>query len=67
MDDLLNKIIGIAQDIFINVGTGYNEVIYHKAFEVGLRNIGLKYQSEVITPIFYKGYKEMMVVYHVND
>jgi GxxExxY protein len=54
--ELVHKIIEIANDIYTSIGPGYNEVIYHRAFEVGLRTNGLGYQSEVIVPIFYKGH-----------
>jgi len=53
---LIQEITQIAIDIFNKVGPGYNEVIYHKAFEVGLRGKNINYQSEVITPIFYNGH-----------
>ena len=53
---LFQEIAIIATDIFNKVGSGYNEVIYHKAFEVGLRLKNIKYQSEVITPVFYNGH-----------
>jgi GxxExxY protein len=54
--DLLAEIITISNDIFNSIGPGYNEVIYHRAFEVALRSKQILYQTEVITPIFYKGY-----------
>jgi len=54
--DLINKIVELANDIYLSVGPGYNEVIYHKAFEVALRSTVFIYQSEVVTPIFYKGF-----------
>ena len=54
--ELLLRLVNIANDIFASVGPGYNEVIYHKAFEIALRLIGIQYQSEVVTPVFYKGY-----------
>jgi len=53
--ELLSKMIGISTDIYNTIGPGYNEVIYHKAFEVALRLQNISYQSEVVTPIFYKG------------
>jgi GxxExxY protein len=59
---LLTGIIQVAKDIFNILGPGYNEIIYHNAFEVGLRthqllkSIDVKYQSEVICPIIYNGY-----------
>ena len=55
-DALLQEIVVIAMDIFNEIGPGYNEVIYHKAFEVALRLKNITYQSEIITPIFYKGH-----------
>ena len=54
--DLINKIIEISTDIYSSIGSGYNEVIYHKAFEVALRLNNIPYQTEVIIPIMYKGY-----------
>jgi len=53
---LVQQLASIANDIFNTIGSGYNEVIYHKAFEVALRLNGIDYQSEVITPVFYKGH-----------
>ena len=53
--ELLSKMIGMSTDIYNTIGPGYNEVIYHKAFEVALRLQNISYQSEVVTPIFYKG------------
>ena len=50
----MQELINIAIDIFSCLGPGYNEVIYHRAFEVALRTKGISYQSEVVTPIFYK-------------
>lgn len=55
MENLVSQLVAIANDIYISLGPGYNEVIYHRAFEVALRLIGIQYESEVITPIFYKG------------
>ena len=54
--DLINRIIEISTDIYSSIGSGYNEVIYHKAFEVALRLNNIPYQSEVIIPVMYKGY-----------
>ena len=52
----LSELITITNDIFTNIGTGYNEVIYHRAFEVALRLKNISYQSEVVTPVIYKGH-----------
>jgi len=50
------QLVCIAADIYTSLGPGYNEVIYHRAFEVALRLSNIPYESEVITPVFYKGY-----------
>ena len=51
-----SQLILIANDIYNSLGPGYNEVIYHRAFEVALRLNNLNYESEVVTPVLYKGY-----------
>jgi len=51
-----SQLVLIAADIYNSLGPGYNEVLYHRAFEVALRLSGIQYESEVITPIFYKGH-----------
>jgi len=56
MNSLIQEIVTIAADIFNSLGPGYNEVVYHNAFEVGLRLKNINYQSEIVTPIFYKGH-----------
>ena len=50
------QLVIIANDIYNSLGPGYNEVIYHRAFEVALRLSTIPYESEVVTPIFYKGH-----------
>jgi len=55
-NNILQEIVIIAVDIFNELGPGYNEVVYHKAFEVGLRLKNINYQSEIVTPVFYKGH-----------
>jgi len=54
VNDILNKLIIITNDIYNSIGPGYNEVIYHRAFEVALRLNTISYESEVVTPIIYK-------------
>ena len=49
-------IINIANDVFYSLGPGYNEVVYHRAFEVALRLNNLNYQSEITIPIIYKNH-----------
>jgi GxxExxY protein len=56
MDTICEQLILIADDIYTSLGPGYNEIVYHRAFEVALRLSGIQYESEVITPVFYKGH-----------
>ena len=42
-------------EIFETLGLGHTEYIYHKAFEVILKDLGLKYESERIIPIKFRG------------
>jgi GxxExxY protein len=56
MENIIEHIVYIAQDIYKSLGPGYNEVIYHRAFEVALRLKGINYESEVITPVMYNNH-----------
>ena len=49
-------IIKYAQEIFQELGSGYNECVYHNAFEVCLRSHGIQYESERIVPITFQGH-----------
>jgi len=50
------QLVLISNDIYNSLGPGYNEIIYHRAFEVALRLSGVQYESEVVTPVFYNGH-----------
>lgn len=52
----MNKYKEIAKDVYNELGEGYEECIYHKAFEVGLRINKIDYESKSIIPVSYKGY-----------
>ena len=51
------------------MGEGYDECIYHKAFEVGLRLNKIDYESKSIVPVSYKGYNvgEQEIEFEVPD
>jgi GxxExxY protein len=55
-DPFLAKIIELTHDVYTSLGTGYNEVVYHRALEVAFRMNGIEYQSEVTVPVMYKGF-----------
>lgn len=44
---------GMAETIFNELGSGFNESIYQKAFEVLLREKGLAYEDQRIVPIYF--------------
>lgn len=46
----------IAQDIFQELGGGFSEAIYQKAFEVALRERQIEYEEQRKVPIFFHGY-----------
>ena len=54
--NLTEKCKAIAEDIYKDLGSGWDEVIYHKAFEVALRLQGISYESKRVTPVSYKGH-----------
>jgi GxxExxY protein len=46
----------LTQDIYNKLGSGFDEVVYQKAFEVGLRLRGIHYEAQRIVPVFYEGF-----------
>src|SRR6478752_6964199 len=55
LDELTYKIVGCAIEVHKQLGPGLLESVYHKCFihELCLRN--LKFVSQIMTPINYKG------------
>lgn len=56
MKKLIEKCKDIAIDIYNELGSGFDETVYQKAFEVCLRLEGMKYENLKIIPIYYKGF-----------
>ena len=46
----------LTQDIYDKLGSGFDEVVYQKAVEVGLRLRGIPYEAQRIVPVFYEGF-----------
>jgi len=53
---LLEVLRDIAQDVYDKLGSGFEEVVYQKAFEVALRLRGIPYEAQRVVPIFYQGF-----------
>src|SRR4051812_39767339 len=51
---LTSKIIGSAMTVHKMLGNGFQEVIYQRALEIGLRLAGIEFAREFEMPIFYK-------------
>jgi hypothetical protein len=46
----------LARQIYSQLGPGYSERVYHNAMEVLLREKGIRYESERIIPIPFRGH-----------
>ena len=54
--NITNQIRKIAKDVYRSLGSGYQEVVYDKAMQVGLRLAGIKYENQKVIELKYKGY-----------
>lgn len=48
-----NHVRSVAIRVWQSLGPGFSERVYHNAMEVGLRKIGVPYQTERIVPIMF--------------
>jgi GxxExxY protein len=46
---------GMASKIYEELGPGDSEAVYHRAFEVILRQNGIQYETERVVPITFQG------------
>jgi len=53
---MLDELRLLTQDIYNKLGSGFDEVVYQKAFEVGLRLRGIPYEAQRIVPVFYENF-----------
>lgn len=53
---LLDVLRALTQDIYEKLGSGFDEVVYQKAFEVGLRLRRIPYEAQRVVPVFYEGF-----------
>ncbi len=53
---LLDVLRALTQDIYDKLGSGFDEVVYQKAFEVGLRLRRIPYEAQRVVPVFYEGF-----------
>ena len=55
INELSNKIIGIAIEIHKTLKAGFNEKIYQEALQTELKNNNIKFDREKIIKVKYKG------------
>lgn len=53
---ITDQIKKIAKDVYKTLGSGYQEVVYDKAMQVGLRIAGIKYENQKVIELKYKGH-----------
>lgn len=56
MNKDLKKIEKIAKDVYRKLGSGFPEVVYDRAMQAGLRLDGLKYDSQKVVELKYRGH-----------
>lgn len=57
MTDLLNeKVRAIARDVYQQLGSCQSENVYQCAMQVGLRDENIKYDSQRVVELMYKGF-----------
>ena len=54
-ENLTRQIIGHSYEVMNELGIGFLESVYHKAFEVALRSAGLDVQSEMPLNVSFRG------------
>lgn len=52
--DITAKIIGSAMQVHSELGNGFQEVIYQRAFGIDMDDIGLNFGREIEMPVYYK-------------
>ncbi|MDP3185254.1 MAG: GxxExxY protein, partial [Anaerolineales bacterium] len=67
--DLSEKIIKIFYQVHNELGYGFSEKVYQKAFGIALREIGLKVDEQIAIKVYYHGQVvgEYFVDMLVND
>jgi GxxExxY protein len=67
MNKTVQKIKQIAKDVYEKLGSGFDESVYDKAMQVGLRLAKIRYESQKVVELKYKdhyvgeGYPDLVV------
>lgn len=52
----MDKIKKIAKDVYSSIGSGFDESVYDKALQVGLRLSKIRYENQKVVEIKYKNH-----------
>jgi len=52
--EVIEEILDSAKAVFQDLGEGWPEAVYQKAMEVELRERGIKYEEQIVLPVYYK-------------
>ena len=52
--EITEKIIGLARKVHAALGNGFQEVIYQRAMQIEMNDVGLHFEREFSMPVFYK-------------
>lgn len=52
----VSKIKSIARDVYRQLGSGFSEVVYDRAMQVGLRLAGFRYENQRVVELRYRGH-----------
>jgi GxxExxY protein len=55
--ELTQKVIGVFFEVYNELGHGFLESVYHKAFELALTSKGLRVFREIEVPVWFRGQK----------
>jgi len=55
INDLVYQVIGAAIEVHKELGPGLLQSVYHKCMKHELHLRGIDYQSELVTPVHFKG------------
>ena len=53
--DLSTSVLGVFFDVYNELGSGFFESVYQRSFEIALRQAGLRVQSQVVLPVYFRG------------
>jgi GxxExxY protein len=55
-DPLTSKVIGIAIQVHKELGTGFDETVYHRSMEIALADAGLDFVSQSPLTVYFRGH-----------